>query len=45
MFCLISQSTLIEEDDHGKEVYVYFEMRVNGPVQESFCQNNGRQED
>lgn len=37
MFSLILQPILIEEGDRGGKGYVYYEMRVNGPVQESFC--------
>lgn len=43
MFSLILQPILIEEGDHGGKGYVYYEMRVNGPVQESFCPTHSRQ--
>ena len=35
MFSLISQSALIEEGDHGEEGCVYYEVKANGPTQET----------
>lgn len=43
MFSLTSQSILIEGGDHGEKGCVYYEMRMSGPVQESFCPTHGRQ--